>query len=79
MIMFWNQKEVFIGYSMQKFSEVRQKLADNEIKYKHRLVNNNSARDRTGTFGENMEYSTTYYIYVHKNDYEYACATLKNS
>ena len=81
MIMIWNQKEVFVGYSLQKFNEVRQILVANKIKYKHRLVNNNntSGRARTGTFGENMEYSITYYIYVHKNDYENACAVMRNS
>lgn len=80
MIMIWNQKEVFMGFSLQKFNEVRQTLVDNNIKYKHRLVNNhnNSRRARTGTFGENMEYSITYYIYVHKNDYDNACYVLKN-
>lgn len=83
--MIWNQKEVFVGYSLQKFNEVRQILSANRIKYKHRLVNNNktylfsSRRARTGTFGENMDYSITYYIYVHKSDYETACAVLKNS
>lgn len=80
MIMIWNQKEVFVGYFLQKFNEVRQILIANKIKYKHRLVNNNntSRRSRTGTFGENMEYSITYYIYVHKNDYENACAVMRN-
>jgi len=84
MIMIWNQKEVFTGYSLQKFNEVRHILAANKIEYKHRLVNNNntylfsSRRARTGTFGENMEYSTTYYIYVHKKDYDNACAVLRN-
>jgi hypothetical protein len=84
MIMIWNQKEVFVGYSLQKFNEVRKMLAANNIEYKHRLVNNNNAylfssrRARTGNFGENMDYSITYYVYVHKDDYEYACEVLKN-
>jgi hypothetical protein len=73
-------KEVFVGYSLQKFNEVRQILAANKIEYKHRLVNNDngSRRARTSIFGENMEYSITYYIYLHKKDYDNACAVLRN-
>jgi hypothetical protein len=84
MIIFWNQREVFVGNSLQKFNEVRQILVANNIKYKHKLVNNNntylfsSRRARTGTYGENMDYSIMYYIYVHMNDYDNACAVLKN-
>jgi len=32
--MIWNQKEVFMGYSLQKFTEVRNILVANKIKYK---------------------------------------------
>lgn len=78
MIMIWNQKEVFVGCSIQKFNEVREKLTVKKIKYKYRIVNNKNSRGRTGTFGENMEYSITYYIYVHKSDYENVCAVLRN-
>ena len=80
MIMIWDQKEVFVGYSLQKFDEVCQILALNKIDYKHRLINNDnsSRRARTGTFGEKMEYSITYYVYVHKKDYDNACAVLRN-
>ena len=77
MIMIWNQKEVFVGFSFQKFNEVRQILSTNKIESKHRLVNNSNTR--SGTFGENMDYSITYYVYVRKKDYENACAILKNS
>lgn len=38
MIMIWNQKEVFVGFSFQKFNEVRQILSTNKIESKHRLV-----------------------------------------
>ena len=84
MIMIWNRKEVFTGYSIQKFDQARATLAANKIKYTYRVVNRDSAylfgsrRARTGTFGENMEYSNTYYVYVHKSDYDNACAVLKS-
>lgn len=83
MITIWNQKEVFVGYSLQKFNEVRSLLDVNKIKYKYRVVNHNSAylfssrRARTGTFGENMEYSNMYYVYVHKKDYDNAIAAIQ--
>jgi len=83
MIMIWNQKEVFLGYSLEKFNEVREILSANKIEYKYRIVNRNSAylfasrRARTGTFGENPSYSSAYYIYLHKKDYEYACKVVR--
>lgn len=76
MIMIWNQKEVFVGDSLQRFNEICYILSNNGIEYKHRIVDKNSSpllgsrRARTGTFGENISYSKTYYIYVHKNDYD---------
>jgi hypothetical protein len=78
MIMLWNQKEVFVGCSLQKFNEICQILLANKIQYKYRLVNNKRRRSRTGTFGENMNYAVTYYIYVHKKNYEHICEILKS-
>lgn len=83
MMMIWNRKEVFFGFSLQKFNEMRQMLSENKIEYDYRLINNNnnyfwqSRRAVMGTFGEKAAYSITYYIYVHKKDYEHACAVLK--
>ncbi|WP_234121331.1 hypothetical protein [Clostridium hydrogenum] len=84
MIMIWNMKEVFVGNSLQKFTEVRNTLSSNEIKYKYKIVDSTSSsyfgssnRARTGTFGVNMDYTKTYYIYVHKNDYDSAQALLR--
>lgn len=78
MIMFWNRKEIYIGSSMKIFSEIRNILSANGIKYSYRVVNrNNSAlfssnRARMGTFGEKSELAYQYYIYVSKGDYENA-------
>lgn len=80
--MFWNQKEVFVGNSMQKFSEIRYALSSNKIDYKYNIVNHESSmitgsiRSKAGSFGENIDYSNLYYVYVHKKDYEKACAIL---
>lgn len=76
--MFWNRREVYMGFSMKKFNEVRDILLANNIKYDYRLINYNSGnvRARFGSFGQNPEFEYEYYLYVHKNDYEYACAKI---
>ena len=84
MIMLWNRREVFVGSSMQRFNEIRNMLALDGIKYTYRVVDSTSPyfgssnRARTDSFGVNMNYSKTYYIYVHKRDYENACAILRS-
>lgn len=86
MIMTWNQKEVFVGDSSKRFNEICAILSSNGIEYRHRIVDKNSSpllgssrRSRIGTFGENMDYSKTYYIYVHKKDYDNAFSLLRKS
>lgn len=81
MIMFWNQKEIFMGNSIQRFSEIRTILSANNIKYKYKVVSLNQGftRGSIGTNGVNMDYMNTYYIYVHKNDYNTACGLLRNN
>ena len=79
MIMIWNRREVFVGNSLKRFNEVRDIFSVNGINYKYRVIDNTSPslfgasrRARTGTFGENIENSKMYYIYVHKDDYDNA-------
>jgi hypothetical protein len=76
--MFWNRKEVFMGSSMQRLSEVRSILSTNKIKYEYKVVSQNQgvSRGRMGTFGENVDYLNTYYVYVHNKDYANACSVL---
>lgn len=83
--MIWNKKEVFVGNSLQRFNEVRYKLSSNGIKHEYKIVDSaspsyfgSSNRARMGTFDVNMDYTKTYYIYVHKNDYDNAQALLRN-
>lgn len=83
MIMIWNRKEVFVGNSLQRFNEVRYILSSNGIKYDYRVVDStspsyfgSSSRARTGTLGINMDLAKTYYLYVHKNDYDSAQALI---
>lgn len=85
MIFFFNQKEVFMGYSMKEFSDIRFKLLTNGIKYKVKTVNQSSStflsssRVRNGSYGLNQAYNYLYYIYVHKNDYDKAQSILKSN
>jgi hypothetical protein len=85
MIMIWNRREVFIGNSSQRFDEVRYKLSSKSIKHDYKIVDSTSPsyfgssnRARTGTYGVNMDLTKTYYIYVHKNDYDKAQALLRS-
>lgn len=85
MIFFFNQKEIFMGYSMKEFSDVRFKLSSNGIEYKIKTVNQrsstfmSSSRVRSGSYGLNQAYNYLYYIYVHKNDFDKAQSILKSN
>ena len=78
MIMFWNRNEVYTGFSMKRFSEVRDILSSNGIKYTYKVVNRNNSsgfdsnRAHTGTLGEKSQLAYEYYVYVHKDDYDNA-------
>ena len=79
MIIFWNRKEVYIGYSMAEFVDIRDTFTINQIKFTYRVVHSKS-RYRSGvrgSFGERAELSCMYYIYVHKTDYEWACKLIE--
>ena len=75
MITIFNREEVYVGSSMGEASNIRRILASSNIKYTYRVVDRNSSnvvgaqRGRTSTFGQKMNMSKTYYIYVHKKDY----------
>lgn len=85
MILFWNRREVFTGASPEAFYKMRQKLEDNNIKYDYRMASHTnpsiwgSEGAIMGTFGQDLKYATTYYLYVHKKNYEYACAVLRSN
>ena len=84
MIMIWDQKEVFMGTDLQGFNEACNILSANGIKYEYKVVDRNSPslfgtsrRATTGTFGEDVDSSKTYYIYVHKKDYDNAYGLIR--
>ncbi len=69
---FWNRIEVYCGFSLSEFSELRDILAYKGIKYSYRLVNQNTSTRRYGVLGLNTRMETQYYLYVHKKDYDNA-------
>ena len=82
MITIFNRKELFITFSIQKQSEIRQILSDNKIHYKLKTINRNSSsafndmRARTGTLGQNLNNDYEYIFYIHKRDYNLAKSLL---
>ena len=75
----FNMESVYIGYSLQELSKVRDILKREGIKYSYKVVNNSgqwsrlgTRRSRFGSFGMNMNYEKQYAVYVHKKDLEKA-------
>jgi hypothetical protein len=72
---FWNRVEIYNGYSLKDFSELRNSLADAGIRYDYKLVYRNRQRDRNiinvsiGNKAKINEIYTQYYLYVHQKDY----------
>ena len=81
MIAFWNRKEVYMGCSMTECAKIRSILAVNQIKYTYRTVSSRSSNRRGmgGGFGERAELSCMYYVYVHKNDYDWVCKLIRGN
>jgi hypothetical protein len=70
----FNYQEVYAGFSLEEFKNVRDTLAMNKIKYKYRVVNLNENRNRRslGSFGNNRNLEIQYYVFVQRKDYEQA-------
>ncbi|NLM13504.1 MAG: hypothetical protein GX209_07150 [Epulopiscium sp.] len=80
MIRLWNRKEVFVGFSIDKFNEVLDILNRNNIQYKYKIINRNHLKQQDiGTNWEDTKYSGVYYVYVHKKDYDNVRTLLGNS
>lgn len=77
MIAIWNRKELFTTFSMKKQAEIRNRLAANGIDYMVITKSQSesfiwSRRVRMGTFGETIDNSIQYLIYVNRKDYDQA-------
>ena len=74
MIAFWNRKEVFAGFDLGHLARVRDTLAAAGIRYFYKAVwhGGGRARNLIGSYGENPSFSSMYYVYVHKDDFDLA-------
>lgn len=86
MITILNRKELISTFDMQKQSEIRSILSQNNIDYDIKTINRKSpspmaagSRARTGTLGENLSFEYEYTVYVKKSDYDTACHLIQKS
>ncbi len=77
-MIFWNKVEIYCGFSLKEFSELRNALAVAGIRYDYKIVNLNNNRARYGSLGLNQDYTTQYYLYVHQKDYHHAIHLTSN-
>ena len=77
---FFNRRELITTFNLDQLERIREQLRVAGIKYYIKIVNRRSPstfnvgnRSHTGTAFEKMKYEYTYYLYVHKNDYNKAC------
>ncbi|VYU56120.1 hypothetical protein [Clostridium tertium] len=85
MIALWNRKEIYYGFSLEQFSNIRSILSQNRIRYDVRTISRTSSkslgstRGFIGSFGENPNLAYEYYIYVHKDDYSKALVAINSN
>ncbi len=63
-MMFWNRIEIYNGFSLKEFSELKNALAREGIKYDYRL--------------KDLKFKVQYFLYVHQKDYEHAMYLTSN-
>lgn len=76
---FFNRREILTTFNLNVLNQAKEALRAAGIEYYIKTINRRSpspfsagSRGHTGTAFEKMEYEYTYYLYVHKNDYEEA-------
>lgn len=71
----FNKEDVYMGYSIEELSRVRDILQSEGIKYSYKVINH-SGKDVTrrnfGSYGMNMNYEKQYVVTVKRNCYEKA-------
>lgn len=75
----FNKKDVYMGYSLDELSKIREVLHEEGIKYTYKIMNHSESwtgrgtiRGYFGSFGMNMGYEKQYIVSVKKKDYEKA-------
>lgn len=82
MITIFNRRELLTTFSMAEQAAIRELLADNDIDYYIKTINRGSAsfmsdtRSAVGAFGQKLDLSYEYIIYVRRADYEHARSLL---
>ena len=73
------KEDVYIGYSIEELSKVREILEKESIKYTYKVINHSgqwlggrTTRGSFGSFGMNMDYENQYVVSVKKSDCEKA-------
>ena len=66
------KKEVFVTFSLEELSKVRDILSMEGIKYSYKVKSGNRSRNNFGSFGTNSDYERQYVILVNKSDVEQA-------
>ena len=76
---FFTRRELITTFDLKRLDQVKCALRAHGIRYYIKTVNRRSpspfapgTRGYTGTAFEKMQYEYTYYVYVHKNDWETA-------
>lgn len=71
----FNKEDVYIGYSLSEFSNIREALATNHIKYTYNIrshqgqfAGSGTIRGTFGSFGMNRNYETQYTVSVKRKD-----------
>jgi len=79
MFTFFDSESLWIGTDMTRFSEIRNTLGSNAIKYKYKVKNHlgqwngrGTTRGTVGSLGNSTEQMYQYEIFVHKKEYEKA-------
>ena len=75
----FSRENVYIGYSIEELSKVRESLENESIKYSYKVVDRSGQWSGRGTrrgklrsYGINMDYEKQYTVYVHRKDFEKA-------
>lgn len=81
MLTVFNRRELTVTFSLEEKSRVEDLLDASGIPYTSRAAGRSggfgSSRSRMGTMGENLLMESQYFIYVHRDDYDRACACLR--
>lgn len=75
----FNKEDVYIGYSLEELSKIREILDKESIRHNYKVVNHSgqwlgggTTRGNFGSYGMNMDYEKQYVISVNKIDSELA-------